>query len=60
MKQIMVCKTAEVSTYNQFKVKVLLELSKDEVKSNLYHMLIENESWIWDYLERMSVKLGQK
>jgi len=60
MKQIVAGRSAIVSTYNQFKIKVELDLTKDDLKRNLYHLVKENESWVWEYLEKLSEKLDQK
>jgi len=52
-------KEIDVTTYSQFKVKADIELSRDDLKRNLYH-LFRGDPDLLDYVDTIREKLIDK
>ena len=59
MKIKIVGKEIDVTTYSQFKVKADIELSRDDLKRNLYH-LFRGDPDLLDYVDTIREKLIDK
>ena len=52
-------KTVSVETFNQYRVKADIELSRDDLKRNLYHLFRSNPELL-DYVDIVKAKLDDK
>jgi len=52
-------KEIDITTYSQFKVKADIELSRDDLKRNLYH-LFRDDPDLLDYVDTIREKLIDK
>lgn len=52
-------KAVEVTKSGPVRVKADITLNKDELKKNIYFMMLRNP-WLWDYLEKIRDKLDDK
>ena len=42
----------KVRTYDQYKMEVLLELKRDDLKKTLFHMM-KNDPTLWDVMKKI-------
>jgi len=46
------CHGMKVRTYDQYKMEVLLELKRDDLKKTLFHMM-KNDPTLWDVMKKI-------
>jgi hypothetical protein len=59
MEVLIVGRKIVTESFDQYKVKVLVDLSREDMKKNLYHIMAKNPD-LWEYMDQIKEKMITK